>query len=174
MSVFELEIESLRSYHEPQEILAGAISACSQPHKRWQLESWCGHKNIAPETWKPDKVILHQSRAANWAEYSVGSPKTIPAESLNALKFRQLAEQWYRETGMLSMIHKKSMHPAYQRIIGMGKDALPFIFQEMKKNRGHWLWALSAIQGDDVAQPECSLKQAVEAWMKWGEENGYI
>ena len=102
------------------------------------------------------------------------SPATIEVHtSQDAVKFHRLAEQWYRETGMISMIHKKSMHPAYQRIIGMGKDALPFIFQELKKKRAHWLWALSAIIDDDVAKPEATLSEAVEAWIKWGEDHGY-
>lgn len=33
--------------------------------------------------------------------------------------FLQLAEQWRRETGMMSLVTKMSMHPAYQRIIGL-------------------------------------------------------
>jgi len=95
-------------------------------------------------------------------------------KSKEAMKFHRLAEQWYRETGMISMIHKKCMHPAYQHIIGMGKDALPFIFQELKKGRAHWLWALSAILDDDVAKPEDTLNEAAAAWIKWGEEHGYL
>jgi hypothetical protein len=100
--------------------------------------------------------------------------KSLRAESPNARKFRRLAEQWYNETGMISMIHKKVMHPSYQRIIGMGKEALPFIFQELKKGRAHWLWALSSIIDDDVAKPGNTLEEAVGAWLHWGGENGYI
>jgi hypothetical protein len=100
--------------------------------------------------------------------------KSIMEETPNARKFRRLADQWYNETGMLSMIHKKVMHPAYQRIIGMGKEALPFIFQELNKKHVHWIWALSAILDDDVAKPEDTLEEAVAAWLKWGKDNGYI
>ncbi|MEH1798071.1 hypothetical protein [Nostoc sp.] len=35
--------------------------------------------------------------------------------------FSELAEQWRCEIGMLSVVSKISMHPAYQRIIGMGQ-----------------------------------------------------
>jgi hypothetical protein len=89
-------------------------------------------------------------------------------------EFKALAAQWRKETGMMSMLHKKSMHPAYQRIIGMGKDALPFIFRELNERGGHWLWALCAITGEDAAKPEHNLKQAVEAWLQWGREHGYL
>ncbi len=97
----------------------------------------------------------------------------VKLESDNSRKFYRLAEQWYNETGMISMIHKKAMHPAYQRIIGMGKEALPFIFNELKKGRAHWLWALSAIIDGDAAKPENTLEEAVRAWINWGEANGY-
>jgi hypothetical protein len=89
-------------------------------------------------------------------------------------EFNELAAQWRKETGMVSMLHKKAMHPAYQRIIGMGKEALPFIFRDLKEHGGHWLWALCAITGEDAAKPEHNLKQAVKAWLDWGEEHGYL
>src|SRR5438477_13201242 len=89
-------------------------------------------------------------------------------------QFRSLADQWYRETGMLSLMHKKALHPAYQRIIGMGKEALPFIFRELKQRRGHWLWALKAITGEDPAQPDHNFTQAVDAWLEWGKAHGYL
>jgi hypothetical protein len=39
-------------------------------------------------------------------------------------EFNALAEQWRREAGALSDTEKRAMHPAYQRIIGMGNDAI--------------------------------------------------
>ena len=89
-------------------------------------------------------------------------------------EFKSLAEQWYRETGMLSLMHKKALHPAYQRIIGMGREALPFIFRELKQRHGHWLWALAAITGQDAARPGDNFTQAVEAWLEWGKTHGYV
>jgi hypothetical protein len=66
------------------------------------------------------------------------------------------------------------LHPAYQQIIGMGKDALPLIFRELKKTRGHWIWALAMILRDDKANPGMKFSEAVDAWLEWGGENGYI
>src|SRR6202167_3972691 len=90
--------------------------------------------------------------------------KVVRPESTAARKFHRLAQQWYGETGMISMLHKKVMHPAYQRIIGMGKDALPFIFKELKEKRGHWLWALCSITGEDPAAGSQRFGEAVNAW----------
>jgi hypothetical protein len=36
-------------------------------------------------------------------------------------------------------------HPAYQQIIGLGKEALPLLFGELRRAPDHWFWALRAI-----------------------------
>jgi hypothetical protein len=106
----------------------------------------------------------------------------VPKEELPELKkiasvedeFMRLANIWYSETRKLSSASQIVLHPAYQQIIGMGRDALPFIFKELKKTRGHWLWALTMILRDDKAKPGMRFKEAVDAWLAWGANNGYI
>lgn len=124
--------------------------------------------------WKDFEVMLeHQLVVLGYPDIAA-EPTTPVINVTTEQEFNALASQWRRETGMMSMIHMKAMHPAYQRIIGMGKEALPFIFQELKERGGHWLWALCAITGEDAAKPEHNLKQAVEAWLGWGKEHGYL
>jgi len=99
-----------------------------------------------------------------------------PEEQASELQeeFNRLARTWYRETGKLSSAEQMVMHPAYQKIIGMGKEALPFIFKELKATRGHWIWALAMITRDDKAKPGMKFREAVDAWLAWGARNGYI
>ena len=89
--------------------------------------------------------------------------------------FLELAEQWRRETGMMSLVTKMSMHPAYQRIIGMGQAVVPLILRELEQEPDHWFWALQAITGVNPvkSQQRGRLKQMAEAWIQWGRENGY-
>lgn len=89
--------------------------------------------------------------------------------------FLELAEQWRRETGMMSLVTKMSMHPAYQRIIGMGQAVVPLILRELEQEPDHWFWALQAITGANPvkSQQRGRLKQMAEAWIQWGRENGY-
>src|SRR2546427_853631 len=68
--------------------------------------------------------------------------------------FHKLAEQWRKETAHLSLVIKKVTHPAYQRIIGLGLDAVPLILCELQRRPSNWFWALKAITGVDPAQSE--------------------
>lgn len=89
--------------------------------------------------------------------------------------FLGLAEQWQQETGMLSLATKMVMHPAYQRIIGMGQPVVPLILRELEREPDHWFWALQSITGANPVEPEQRgrLTQMAEAWIRWGKEHGY-
>jgi hypothetical protein len=39
--------------------------------------------------------------------------------------FSELAQRWRRETAAHSVLQKKVLHPAYQRIIGLGPAVVP-------------------------------------------------
>lgn len=87
--------------------------------------------------------------------------------------FREQVERWKNETGHLSSITKMTSHPSYLRIIGFGREGLPLILQELRERPDHWLVALNAITGEDPAPDGASFREAVAAWIKWGESKGY-
>src|ERR1700678_2755087 len=91
------------------------------------------------------------------------TPETLEQE------FNELARQCRTETGMASFIRQKAMHPAYPKIIGMGKDALPLLFRDLSVCGGGWLWAIESIVRLKVtpAQGAASFKDAGAAWLKW-------
>lgn len=94
--------------------------------------------------------------------------------SINERQFQTLVDRWRRETRHISSVTKASMHQDYQRIIGFGRDALPFIFRELQQRGGHWLWALHAITGEDPAPTNATFREAVQAWLDWGRRQGYL
>src|SRR5438270_5309892 len=100
----------------------------------------------------------------------------IPAEAELEKTFLELAEQWRRETAVLSSVSKKALHPAYQRIIGMGPAAIPLILRELQRSPGHWFWALTAITGEDPIRPEDAgdVQKMTEAWLDFGRAKGYL
>jgi hypothetical protein len=86
-------------------------------------------------------------------------------------RFAALALNWKSETGHLSNITKKCTHPSYQQIIGMGREAVPLILQDLKDSKADWFWALTAITGANPIPEESAgnIKQMTEAWLKWGK-----
>jgi len=89
-------------------------------------------------------------------------------------QFTELAEAWREDTAMLSVAKQKVTHPAYQKIIGMGEQALPFIFRELRQKREHWIFALREITGEDAAKASHNFKEAAGAWLEWGKGKGYL
>lgn len=96
------------------------------------------------------------------------------APETNAELFQALAAQWRAETRHLSSVSRMALHPAYQRIIGLGIAAVPLILNDLQQRGGHWLWALHAITGEDPAPPEADFREAVQAWLQWGKQRGYL
>lgn len=88
--------------------------------------------------------------------------------------FHHLAAEWKQETAHYSMLHQIVLHPAYQRIIGMGSDVLLLILGELKKSPDHWFWALRAVTGEDPAQDSTTIAEATKAWLDWGAEHDLI
>jgi hypothetical protein len=91
-------------------------------------------------------------------------------------QFSALAEQWRRETAPLSSVTEIVLHPAYQRIIGMGQAALPFILADLAQQPDHWFWALRAITAENpVAHEDAgNLGRMRDAWVRLGRERGWL
>jgi hypothetical protein len=91
-------------------------------------------------------------------------------------QFAQLADTWKQETAFQSNITKKAIHPAYQRIIGMGPEAIPLILEEFRRVRlDDWFWALTAITGENPITEDIAgnVQSMAEAWLRWGRAKGY-
>ncbi len=88
--------------------------------------------------------------------------------------FRELAEEWYKDTRTAPSVSRMVMHPAYLRIIWMGRKAIPLLLRELERTRDHWLVALYAVTGEDPAPKEANFDEAVDAWLAWGRREGHI
>lgn len=119
-------------------------------------------------------VISHRFHFVDISAAIVDANKTKAKGSCSKLEkeFNELAALWKRETSFLSSPGAKVTHPAYQRIMAMGEIALPWIMADLRKQPGHWFYALRFIAGKDVAA-EAGAKtfsEAREAWLHWGNE----
>jgi hypothetical protein len=89
----------------------------------------------------------------------------------------ELAAEWrLTRQKTSSSIVKLAMHPSYQRIIGKGSAAIPFILLELQRAPDHWFWALVAITGEDPVSEEHrgDLEAMALDWVEWGRQSGYI
>lgn len=101
------------------------------------------------------------------------TPQNCEAEKAKQ-EFNALVKTWFEETAHLSLVRQQIIHPSFLRIIGMGEDALPFVFREFEKiPMLAWLVALEAIVGEDMASDAKTHKDAVKIWLDWGKENAF-
>lgn len=89
-------------------------------------------------------------------------------------EFRPLVEQWRKDTRHTSSVTTMVSHPAYQRIVAMGRDVLPLLFKELLEHPDHWLVALNAITHEDPAPESATFNEAVQAWLTWARAAGYL
>lgn len=88
--------------------------------------------------------------------------------------FCRLAAEWKTATALTSSGTEMLLHPAYQRIIGMGQEAVKLIVSELRREPDHWFWALKAITGEDpvAADDHGKLDRMTAAWLNWAEQRG--
>lgn len=92
------------------------------------------------------------------------------------IEFGRLAKIWKNERRATSSSTALAMHPAYQKIIGLGKPALPFILSELQRDVDHWFWALSSIANENPVPPQSrgKMQEMAKVWIGWGRSKGYI
>ena len=91
-------------------------------------------------------------------------------------RFDTLVSEWKLAVAAMSSVMRMVMHPAYQRIIGLGPRAVPLLLQELERDPHHWFWALNVITGEDPVPAECSgdMRAVREAWLEWGRSKGLL
>jgi hypothetical protein len=116
-------------------------------------------------TWEPQPV----RRPTIW----IVTAETAVDSSL-VRKFRQFARRWRDETAFISSVQEMVTNYWYQRIVGLGRPALPLILDEMRNRPDHWFWALRAISGEDPVRPGADFDEALGEWQAWGKRKGLL
>lgn len=90
-------------------------------------------------------------------------------------RFLELAGEWREASAPSSSTLQMAMHPAYQKIMAMGPDAVPLILGELSREADHWFWALEMITDEDPVRPEDrgDIEEMRKAWLQWGKTRGY-
>jgi hypothetical protein len=156
------ETQPAHYWHEresPKSLMLARLRAAKREARRQ------AYRTLQRETWRCPHC---QGRLAHRAKNRRTSVQQ---------EFSQLADVWQRETAHQSNMTKRVMHPAYQRIIGMGPAVIPFILERFRQGRlEHWFWALSAITGENPITEDMAgnIEKMAKAWVQGGTVNGYL
>jgi len=88
--------------------------------------------------------------------------------------FKSLAAEWTAATQHKSSLTERLLHPAYQSIIGLGREVVPLLLNELQERPDDWFWALSSVTRQNPAEGVTTFDLAVARWLGWGREQGYI
>jgi hypothetical protein len=104
-----------------------------------------------------------------------GSPQPGAADPSLERTFHQLVGEWKVATALTSSGSDMVLHPAYQRIIGMGTAVVGLILAELRREPDHWFWALQAITGEDpvAVDDHGNFDRMTAAWINWAGQRGY-
>lgn len=119
-----------------------------------------------------------RARKEDWeqiAEYIAQSQRIKSLSRMMAI-FSSASMKWKEETKYCSSMTKILLHPAYQRIIGLGPDVVPFVLRDLADTGAHWSWALQALTGENPVAPENEgrPKRMAEDWIKWGKNKNLL
>jgi hypothetical protein len=91
-------------------------------------------------------------------------------------RFQHLAAEWKQQSRHMSNTAQMAMLRPYQRIIGMGWDAVPLLLEELAREPDQWFWALEAITDENPVSPAVAgnVRQMAQAWINWGKLNGMV
>ena len=91
-------------------------------------------------------------------------------------QFETLRDLWKQATSPASDIYRRTRHPLYRQIVQMGKDVLPFVFSEMKKEPLCWFHAALEITGENPVPKEHAgiVGEMQKEWLAWAEENKLV
>ncbi len=131
-------------------------------------------ENIATANIAQSVLVYNVSLPTNIRQIQLGNLADKLASIALEKEFHSLVKQWQEETSFHSSLGEIFTNEAYQRIMAMGRDALPLIFSDLKQKPRFWFYALEKIVGSDVAAEAKNYGEARAIWLKWGYKHNYI
>lgn len=92
------------------------------------------------------------------------------------IKFSQLSCEVVSDYYYKSSPDSIQKHPSYLKIIAMGKEAIPFLIEELDKNPTYWFRALGLVANSNPIKQENRgiVPAMINDWKLWALEHGYI
>jgi hypothetical protein len=122
---------------------------------------------------------ISEETVDGWTNDFSQTAESLPVKvsMASSAKFALLRDRWYEERDELGPVNEMTACPSYQKIIGMGSDALPFIIKQLESEEHEpdfWFSALVSITCVNPVPVEDrgNLKKMAQAWLAWASRNG--
>lgn len=91
-------------------------------------------------------------------------------------RFEALKREWLNETKYLSNPRLLYSNEKYQKIIEMGYNVVPYLLEDLKKNKNDWFFALEKIIKKNPIKKDNAgnFNAMIEDWMEWAATNESI
>ncbi len=101
---------------------------------------------------------------------------TQASEPFTEELFQAIVSEWTLGIGPTSSSMEMVAHPAFRRLIARGKEAIPFLLREVKREPSLLVLALHEITGENPVPRESrgKIKEMAKAWVAWGAKNGLL
>lgn len=90
--------------------------------------------------------------------------------------FRRMVSEWRAGIGPTSNPREIVNHPAYRRIVELGRRAVPYILHDLEAEPSLLVWALPEITGENPVPRSAAgkIREMAKAWLSWGEEHDLL
>ena len=120
-----------------------------------------------------------QTTDGEWSQLVQASPVDGATTEIDASlsvdkeEFKRLADEWIEQRPKGADVAQMIRHPAYQGIIDIGPEAVPWLLERLAQRPDHWFYALNQITNATPVQPEHqgNIKAMAEDWIAWGKQN---
>ena len=89
---------------------------------------------------------------------------------LSKFKIRELILNLNNQTTYSSSPDDILENSNFKEIVKLGKDAVPFILEEIESKPSSLVWALNLITGRRITEKKVSVSEASKLWVNWGRQ----
>ena len=91
-------------------------------------------------------------------------------------QFNGLVGTWKEKTRFMSDPVQMTRLDEYQRIMELGKNAVPLLLRELRRRPDHWFLALEELTGENPVHPEHAgfIRAMTDDWVQWGKRQRLI
>ncbi|WP_343666276.1 hypothetical protein [Paraburkholderia tropica] len=137
-----------------------------------ETTSW--HAAEKARTYSIKQNVLSPKQIKLGGLHEISAHRRFPRDEAVREVFRTLSDKWRDETMFESSNSSVVLNENYQKIIGLGPKAVPWIIDDLRETGSPWFWALRMITREDPVSPadRGRIPRMIEAWLNWAKEYG--